>query len=94
MFTTRVRSQGRILDFDIENRPLTYWWGDACTAEITAIAWSWMDDELVQVYTLDPPPNHENSMLSMLTAFRAAYESASLVTGHYIRGGLARSLHG
>jgi hypothetical protein len=42
----------RVLDFDIENRPLSYLGSDFTTAEVTAIA----------------------------------YESADLVTGHYIRG--------
>jgi len=38
-----VRSKQRILDFDIENRPLSYWIPDQPTAEITAIAWAWAD---------------------------------------------------
>jgi hypothetical protein len=31
------------LDFDIENRPLTYLGSDFTTAEVTAIAWAWTD---------------------------------------------------
>jgi hypothetical protein len=33
----------RVLDFDIENRPLTYLGSDFTTAEVTAIAWAWTD---------------------------------------------------
>ena len=33
----------RVLDFDIENRPLSYLGSDFTTAEVTAIAWAWCD---------------------------------------------------
>jgi hypothetical protein len=77
--------QHRILDFDIENRPLTYWWGDATTAEITAIAWSWVGEEEVHVRTLQPPPDDEGSALAMVDDFMQAFDEADVVTGHYIR---------
>jgi len=32
-----------VLDFDIENRPLSYLGSDWTTAEVTAIAWAWTD---------------------------------------------------
>lgn len=85
MFTARTHSAGRILDFDIENRPLSYWWGDACTAEITAIAWSWVGEDEVHVSTIDPPPEHYSSLDVMLKSFVAAYNEADMVTGHFIR---------
>jgi len=85
MFNTTNRTQGRILDFDIENRPLSYWYGDACTAEITAIAWSWVGAEQTSVALLDPPPDHFTSLDTMLEQFVVAYNNASLVTGHFIR---------
>jgi hypothetical protein len=85
MFETTEHSQGTILDFDIENRPLSYWWGDACTAEITAIAWSAVGSDEVSVFALDPPPDHETSMHAMLGAFVEAYAAADIVTGHFIR---------
>jgi hypothetical protein len=75
----------RVLDFDIENRPLAYWYGDATTAEITAIAWSWYGDDEVHVRYLDPVPYHETSAVGMLEAFRRAYDKADMVTGHSIR---------
>jgi hypothetical protein len=75
----------RVLDFDIENRPLSYWYNGECTAEVTAIAWSWLDEEVVYVHALDPPPEHEKSLVNMLVAFVKAYDQADVVTGHYIR---------
>lgn len=72
----------RILDFDIENRPLSYLGSDFTTAEVTAIAWAWADNpENVTVYLLGEHPLHY-----ILAAFRAAYDQADMVTGHYIKG--------
>lgn len=72
----------RVLDFDIENRPLSYLGSDFTTAEVTAIAWAWTDaPEHVTVYLLG-----ETDLPVVLRAFRSAYESADMVTGHYIRG--------
>lgn len=72
----------RVLDFDIENRPLSYLGSDFTTAEVTAIAWAWTDrPEAVTVYLLG-----ETDLPVILDAFCAAYAQADLVTGHYIRG--------
>jgi hypothetical protein len=71
----------RILDFDIENRPLSYLGSDFTTAEVTAIAWAWDHEPDVTVYLLG-----EHELSDILRTFVAAYESADLVTGHYIRG--------
>jgi hypothetical protein len=76
---------GRILDFDIENRPLAYWFDDRTTGEITAIGWAFYDDPVVISKLLKPPPSHEKSMLKMLLSFRRVYDEAVMVTGHYIR---------
>lgn len=70
----------KILGFDIENRPLSYWYGDVTTSEITAIAWSWNNPKKVEVRTLPDCTPEE-----MLAEFRDAYEQADIVTGHYIR---------
>lgn len=69
-----------ILDFDIENRPLTYLGMDFTTAEITAIAAGFGPDEDVFCWLLgrDDPE-------LMLDEFRAMYDAADMVTGHYIR---------
>lgn len=73
----------RILDFDIENRPLSYLSEDYTTGEITAIAWSWIgeDDVFCKVMTKDI----YRSSRSMLQAFKKVYDEADIVTGHYIR---------
>lgn len=71
----------RVLDFDIENRPLSYWQPDRPTAEVTAIAWAFVDKpSQVEVRLLgrDDPQQ-------MLLDFVAAYNEAGMVTGHYIR---------
>lgn len=70
----------RILDFDIENRPLSYLGSDFTTCEVTAIAAS---------FDIDSPPAcwmlGEDSLTTMLEAFRVWYDDADMVTGHYIR---------
>lgn len=79
----RVRTRPlRVLDFDLENRPLSYLGSDFTTAEVTAVAWAWTDHpEDVTVYLLGETPLPE-----ILDRFVAAYASADLVTGHYVRG--------
>jgi hypothetical protein len=72
----------RVLDFDIENRPLSYWIPDRPTAEVTAIAWSWEGSREVEVRLLT---HDDQSSMDMLLAFREAYDAADVVTGHYIR---------
>jgi hypothetical protein len=72
----------RILDFDVEARPLHWISGDYVSKEITAMAWAWTDrPEEVTCYLLG-----ETDPITMLQAFRAAYCSADMVTGHFIRG--------
>ena len=72
----------RVLDFDIENRPLSYLGSDFTTAEVTAIAWAWTDaTDSVTVYLLG-----EHNLPDILTRFVEAYNAADVVTGHYIKG--------
>jgi hypothetical protein len=71
----------RILDFDIENRPLAYLGDDYTTAEITAIAWCWVG----QPTTLTSRVLGDVKPRSMLADFVGAYDEADVVTGHYIR---------
>lgn len=70
----------RWLDFDIENRPLSYAGPDWTTAEVTAIAASWADSKTVRCWLLgrDDPQK-------MLQGFVKLYDQADGVTGHYIR---------
>lgn len=78
----RVPSRnGRVLDFDIENRPLSYLGSDFTTAEVTAIAWAWTDSQDVTVRLLG-----EVELPAILREFVSAYNQADMVTGHYITG--------
>jgi hypothetical protein len=71
----------KLLDFDIENRPLSYWVPDMPTAEITAIASCWADDpDSMQVDLLGEMPGRD-----LLERFCERYVEADIVTGHYIR---------
>lgn len=77
---TLEASPRRVLDFDIENRPLSYKGMDFTTADITAIAASfnprgsiWCGDAVV--------PGRE----VMLKEFVIMYNEADMVTGHFIR---------
>jgi hypothetical protein len=72
----------RILDFDIENRPLSYLGSDFTTGEVTAIAWAWTDQPKdVTVHLLG-----ETDLRTILLAFIEVYAKADMVTGHYITG--------
>lgn len=72
---------GRVLDFDIENRPLSYWVPDMPTAEVTAIASCWIGQpDSLEVVVLG-----RETAIEMLLHFVARYKQADLVTGHYIR---------
>lgn len=74
-------SKVNILDFDIENRPLSYLGQDFTTSDITIIAWSF--GGTVECYT---QTREEHSYEEMLDAFVVAYNQANIVTGHYILG--------
>jgi hypothetical protein len=71
----------RVLDFDIENRPLSYLGSDFTTAEVTAIAWAWVGSPEVTVRLLG-----ERELPDILAEFVAAFRQADMVTGHYIPG--------
>lgn len=72
----------RVLDFDVEARPLHWISGDYVSKEITAIAWAWCDKpEDVTCYLLG-----ETDPIDMLRAFVDAFNTSDMVTGHYIRG--------
>jgi hypothetical protein len=72
----------RVLDFDIENRPLSYLGSDFTTAEVTAIAWAWTDaPHDVTVMLLG-----EHDLSYILQSFVDVYRRADMVTGHFITG--------
>lgn len=74
----------RILDFDIENRPISYGGGDWTTADITAIAAGWSDEDEVYCYQIYDSRS-TGDYTAMLLEFSALYKQADIVTGHYIR---------
>lgn len=74
------RRRELVLDFDIENRPLTYAGRDFTFSEVTAIAASFHQHGTMYCWLLgacDP--------VDMLEGFRGLYDQADVVTGHYIR---------
>lgn len=80
MLTWTEPKQLRVLDFDLENRPLSYAGSDWTTAEVTAIAASWLGQERVHCWALGEVDTEE-----MLTRFVSLYNEADCVTGHFIR---------
>jgi hypothetical protein len=78
MATWRSVRPLRILDWDCENRPLSYLGGDFTTPELTVIAWKFPGRDMQVVYQPDHP------ITEMLSAFLEAYDEADMVTGHNI----------
>ena len=76
----RRKARLKILDFDIENRPLSYLGMDFTTAEITSIACSFNGSREIFTWLLGI-----DDMDDILEGFRAMYDHADIVTGHYIR---------
>lgn len=78
----------RILDFDVECRPLSWYGGDWVTKEVTAIAWGWVSvkDPARVTGPVACRLLGDVDMTTMLGEFREAYERADVVTGHFIRG--------
>ena len=95
MFTERPREHTqftpRILDFDLENRPLSYWYEGATTAEITAFGWSWVGSYGVDTLLLQRDGQYEDkdgfryTPEIALTMFMDIMDAADMLTGHYIR---------
>ena len=81
--TLQIRQRPlRVLDFDIENRPLSYLGSDFTTGEVTAISWAWCDKpDDVTVYLLG-----ETELPEILRVFCEVYAQADMVTGHFIIG--------
>ncbi len=95
MFTERPREHTqhtpRILDFDLENRPLSYWYEGATTAEITAFGWSWVGSDDVEILLLQRDglyADYKGSTYTPEIALRYFIDilnAADMLTGHYIR---------
>lgn len=71
----------RILNFDCEARPLSWYGGDWVTKEVTAIAAQFVGTSKMHCWALG-----EVDTETMLEGFVKLYDQADMVTGHYIRG--------
>ena len=69
----------RILDWDCENRPLSYLGGDFTTPELTVVAWKLLPRGDMKVAALG-----HHDMATMLQSFRDAWDEADIATGHNI----------
>lgn len=77
----------RILDFDIECRPLSWYGGDYVTKEVTAIAYTWVPaDHTRRLVVENRCLDEKGDIKGLLDFFLRAYEQADMVTGHFIRG--------
>ena len=76
----------KVLGFDIENMPLTYYAPDYPTARITAIGMQLgANRKSIHVCVIDPVNGTGCSPDEMANHFLDRYDEATLVTGHYIR---------
>lgn len=81
----------KILDFDVECRPMAWYGGDWVTKEITAIAWRFLHEpeEKTHFWLLEPSRTweaHQDKKRRGIARFLKAYDNCDVVTGHYIRG--------
>ena len=75
----------KILDFDIEARPLGWYGGDFVHKEPTAIAWAWIENGQPGYVHYAALTKQGYTAKEMLTNFARAYAEADMVTGHWIR---------
>lgn len=82
----------RILDFDIECRPLSYLGSDFTTGEVTGIAAAWIVGGRARgakswlLGDFEIGDTLEEQAFTMLDGFVSMYDKADMVTGHFIRG--------
>jgi len=92
----RTWTPRKFLCFDLENRPLAYWYDGQTTAEITAFGWKWSDEDVVYTMLLtregtfqwDRSDDSESVWLKDAGAYKHFTEilaSADVVYGHNIR---------
>lgn len=84
------KQRQRVLDFDVECRPIAWYGGDWVTKQPTAIAWKFIGERSkVDVAVIGESFDTRQVLdeeMTMLELFREAYDAADIVTGHYIRG--------
>lgn len=80
----------RILDFDIEARPIAWYGGDFVTKQPTTIAFKFIGEgrrpEVLAIGESDRSSRVLEEETLMLEHFREVYDAADMVTGHFIRG--------
>jgi DNA polymerase elongation subunit (family B) len=79
----------KVLDFDIECRPIAWYGGDFVTKQPTVIAWSFVGSDETKVSAIGESGNPEHVFheeADMLIDFFRDYDDADVVTGHFIRG--------
>lgn len=82
---------GRAVCFDLENRPLAYWYDGQTTSEVTAFGWKWDDRRAVHTLMLRPGGKFEaddGGLIEYRDAYRLFVDvllGADLVYGHNIR---------
>jgi hypothetical protein len=87
--TFRTR-RTRAVCFDLENRPLAYWYDGQTTSEITAFGWKWSDEPVVRTMLLRGDGSFlcdDGSTLPGHAAYRRfanILEASDLVYGHNI----------
>ena len=87
----RKVGQSRLLCFDLENRPLAYWYDGETTSEITAFGWKWSDEKHVHSMLLQADGRFVADNSEFLAAddaymfFARTLEQAGIVYGHNIR---------
>jgi hypothetical protein len=89
----RLREVGklRLLCFDLENRPLAYWYDGETTSQITAFGWKWRDEPDAHSLLLTKEGRFVGddgrtiSERAAYTAFRLTLSNADIVYGHNIR---------
>jgi hypothetical protein len=84
------KTRARVLDFDVECRPIAWYGGDWVTKQPTAIAWTFIGErgkvECAQIGESFDARNVLDEERAMLGRFVEAYDAADIVTGHFIRG--------
>jgi hypothetical protein len=80
----------RVLDFDMECRPLAWYGGEWVTKQPTVIAWAWCDKPKVISVAAIGESDRSSRVLeeeeTMIEEFRLSFDEAEMVTGHFIRG--------
>ena len=87
----RSAGRGRVVGFDLENRPLAYWYDGETTSEITAFGWKWEDEDEVHTLLLQRDGRFVDDDGKRWSATRAyqhftdELRGSCLVFGHNIR---------